>query len=151
MAWTIEITEFIVRLGPDVKTPPLHPFESAVVCVVPDGKFAYMKGLRPEKRFSFEDKSDLLEAVESLGFAPKWYRIKRKEWEVMPKEKIHHPNEAKSDADHFAFAQHALEQIKEGHYKPSNVHVSRTDVSGGGMKFSASWDLTPTNPDEPAA
>jgi hypothetical protein len=145
MEYAIEITNFNVRVGPtasDGKT-----FDVAVNCVVSDHEIAVVKALSPEVKFTTAHRNALKRAILSLGFRYDW-KSKRKELGMtLAKQKIHHPSEAKSDADHFAFAQHALEQIKAGHYTPSNVSVSRTDNSDGSMSFSASWKMTPVHPE----
>lgn len=50
------------------------------------------------------------------------------------KTKVPHPQDATSDEDHLKFAEHMIQQIRAGHYKASNVSVSRTDEGDAGAR-----------------
>lgn len=75
MKYTIEITNFIIRLDPicDVLG---QDYQLAVAAVVADGKIAILKGLSSDERISHRRMKDTVAAAEQacadLGFKPDW-------------------------------------------------------------------------------
>lgn len=75
MKYTIEITNFIIRLDP-ICDELGQDYQLAVAAVVADGKTAILKGLSSDERILHRRMKSAMEAAEQacadLGYEPDW-------------------------------------------------------------------------------
>lgn len=143
----VEVLSVIVRQGPEAREfgdDYIHAVAGSSV----DGRTMVLKalteGIEPPSRQAVVD---VVQAIEALGLEAHWERKR----DMVDKKTIPHPDHAKEDAEHFAAAKHAIEQIEHGHYGVKDVSISQVDNADGSVTISATFTRFEINPTIPAA